>query len=720
MAERGASPYSWRDWLSAATPDVIEEPLKRFFVPSELPGKPTPAPAPTTPEVAPPPEALFRPNRNQPPARPPVITNPFSVLGTPSAAAASGFGALIDNPGDLGAAGRAAWQTAKTAPFAESASELPTISSEQRARGIETGGPLASAVTDLLADPTNLLGGDVFTDLGKLAVVFGPKAATKLKAEASLLKNLATRGYPKLGKALVKHGTDVTLPGATRSTVNAFDRLARDIHARTLTEPGTTTDVMSGKPVIAGQDGGYFVGKYSNQSGKTKAIPLSQFTVDDVRAFINENAEDFAKPQGVIKKAGQPDVAKPPLRIGTWREDVNGVPHVFLDVSQEHPTARKATLTGLHQAQPQLERIRPPLLRAGGYPRAQEAIFDAKNIDVLPVGSLEDFLRSPEFQQRLDEMHAAGAPLMEGQPEWWDLRGTPDDPRSRELLNVYGEEHRPIIAGYLAATGNAAPPVHNLRAFSEYMRRHIKGEPIIQPDFRIPDTAVGSLEGHLGAVTPGDFNAPGTRMPMESSREGNLLRVAEGRPQDIREDKLNDMYHALMGEDVGVFDRRWAKISEKPSAGVYVDMTKDKVPGSMTSGTISPYAMIQNRVRDAARKVGQPLKAYSATVWEGIGETIKKTGQLFGEKHPAHSIPDATMGFNKPFTQMVQEKAAHMGLSVEEFKRRLKSGDAELLGLILSTPVGLALYNQWESEGQPAPQAAGFRPSPPPRPPDVY
>jgi hypothetical protein len=267
------------------------------------------------------------------------------------------------------------------------------------------------------------------------------------------------------------------------------------------------------------------------------------------------------------------------------------------------------------------------------------------------------------------------------------------------------------LAGLLASTSPASAPVHNLRSASEYLRRLIKNEPIIQPDFRIPETAIGSRKTSMGAVTPGDFNSPGTQMPMEQTRAPNLQRVAEGRMSELQEDKVNDMFHALTGEDVGVYDRRYAKLAEDPSRGIYVDATKDKVPGVMGgTGNVEPYALIENAVRTGAQRHNMPLGRFSAYVWEGIGDTIKRTGQLFGTTHPAHTIPTASQGFAGIFDDMVKEKAQAWGITVAEMEKRLRNGDAELLTALLATPVGLAAYRQWEQ----ANPATGSSSAPPP------
>jgi hypothetical protein len=341
----------------------------------------------------------------------------------------------------------------------------------------------------------------------------------------------------------------------------------------------------------------------------------------------------------------------------------------------------------------------------------QGAVFNLATFEEPPVGNLAEFLNSPAFQQRLDEMYAAGAPLMQGQ-DWWNLYGS-------SLERVYGRDRIP----QLAATSNAAPPVHNLRAGSEYMRRLITGEPLIQPEFRNPETAVGSRPGFMGGIKPGDFNAPGTQMPIEQSRVQNLRRIAGGqlptvdpmraaaaatRAEQLQLDKQNDMYYALLGYDVPVMDRRWAKIAKDWPQGIYVAGTKDKVPPGIGKAQVSNYALIENAVRTGAPRYGMPVSRFSAIVWEGIGETIKKTGQLFGMTHPAQSIPESSQGFAAIVDRMVAEKAKAWGITVAEMERRLRAGDAELLTALLSTLAGYAAYQLW-TQADPATGSAPAR-----------
>jgi len=129
----------------------------------------------------------------------------------------------------------------------------------------------------------------------------------------------------------------------------------------------------------------------------------------------------------------------------------------------------------------------------------------------------------------------------------------------------------------------------------------------------------------------------------------------------------------------------------------------NKIAGSMGTGQISPYAVIENAVRDAAKRHGVPLSEYSAWVWEGIRTTIANTGELYGQKHRASAIPKGRQGFNEIFTDLIREKAQHLGITVRELEKRLRSGDAELLAALLSTTVGGAALSQPRDDGRTRP-----------------
>lgn len=192
----------------------------------------------------------------------------------------------------------------------------------------------------------------------------------------------------------------------------------------------------------------------------------------------------------------------------------------------------------------------------------------------------------------------------------------------------------------------------------------------------------------------------GQKFPNLGTYAPNAEKVQAGAPSTITDDKVNDMFHALMGKLVGVFDRHWAKIAEKPEAGIYSDEVINRLAGSMKSGKLEAYPLVENAVRSAAKAAGVDLSKYSAWVWEGIRDTIRKTGKLYGQEHRASAIPETTTGFNEIFEDLVRHKAKHLGVTVEKLEKMLRSGDAELLSTLLATPIGAAAYAEWRAGGQ--------------------
>ena len=532
-----------------------------------------------------------------------------------------------------------------------------------------------------------------------------------LKTAYKGLTDFAKR-YPRFAKAAGKAEAQVALKGAERAPAAALDRLAGLVVAKTHSAGGATVHPLTGQIQEPGVDFGFMFGKYANQSGKTLELAPADFTPARVRAFIEQHADELANDRE--------------LAVGAWK---GGNGNFFLDVSQKVPVEftddmtaaqreaaiagarRKAVVTAANEDQP-ASLVRPfgpkqqyPMVVNGRtimrdvelpWPMPQEAVFDLQNANDVPVGNLAEFLQSKEFQDRLDEMYKAGLPVMNGR-DWWNIYGT-------DLERVYGKENMQTLAGLLASTSPQNSPVPNLRYATEYMRRLLKGEPVVQPNFTIPQSAVGFT--------------PGKMMGSESTRAANLERVAAGQMTQLQADKVNDMYHALIGNrDVAVMDRRYAKLAEDWKRGIFVDAIEDTIQGSMIPRSkvtphlnVSPYALIENAVRDGAKRYNMDPSEFSAIVWEGIGETIQKTDQLFGMAHPGSAIPPSSGGFPGIFMDMVTEKAKSLKITVAEMEKRLRNGDAELLAAILSTPAGLAAYQQWQQAGPRISLGAGQAP----------
>ena len=432
---------------------------------------------------------------------------------------------------------------------------------------------------------------------------------------------------------------------------------------------------------------GFMAGIYKNADPRTTVTaPGTAATPKNLKAHVATNAIVLTKPD---------------MHLGGWRDPQTGpAMQDYLDVSKRFPVETEGKPQAIEASREDTKRKATKFAENTG----QLAIAELKGVnpetgaanspDFHPVGNAGEFLRSPEFQQRLDDMYQAGQSLHTGDAAhaWWDLYGG-------VLEKIYGRDRMQQLAGILASTSPRSNPVDNLRAATEYMRRLIKDEPLRQPDYRVPQDAMTRRGGMM-------FD--------EQSRSNNLARAALGDLDSLRLDKVNDMAHALIGDDVGVYDRQYAKLGEDPSRGIYLEDTDNVIGGSMDTGKISNYATMENAVRDAATRAGVPLRAYSATVWEGIRDTIRRTGELYGQKFKASAIPDTEAGFNPIAERLIAEKAKAHGMTPEAFMDAMSKGNATLLSSLLSTAAGWKLYQQWQQtqatdrpEETRPPQAAG-------------
>jgi hypothetical protein len=430
---------------------------------------------------------------------------------------------------------------------------------------------------------------------------------------------------------------------------------------------GYTVNPHTGDLVVPGQPGPVMAGKYPNGNPRTLVVPRAQFTPDAVGKWFKANFDVFAKHEDA--------------HIGGW---VSG-DQVYLDVSTGYANVRKATKAAEQQAHPLAARD-----GEGRFvPRGQEAVWDPVTGE-HPVGNVHEFINSPEFRSRMEQMLPIGREAMGGK-NWWNIKGGP-------IEATYGSEHLPIVAGMIASASPQQNVENNMRIASEYVRRVLVGEPVVQPNFKVPKGSVG--------FTPGEGIA------FTKTHANNTEKVADWRMEQLRADKVNDMFHALMGDpNAAVFDRHWAKLIEDAERGIYADREENVVRGPLSSSNKrSPYADIENVVRDAAKAAGVTPADYSAWVWEGIRKTIKETGELFGTKYKAEAIPGRPEGFNEVFERLVQEKADLRNISVEAFKARLRKGDATLLSAVLATATGLRALTAWRAQAtDQAPPASGQR-----------
>jgi len=490
---------------------------------------------------------------------------------------------------------------------------------------------------------------------------------------------------------------------------------ARGIVDATLDGGGYTVHPTTGEVIRPGTPDTAMAGKFANNSGRVVEVPVEEFSPAVVQRF---------------KKANQAELAKDPnAYIGTWvSTKPDGTKTVSLEISKRDKSVRAATVRAEHLGGPTVQRakagegrsltpgvgVRDP--ETGNWVRQQDAVWDASvtpdeiaagKESVLPVGNLGDFLRGPEFQDRLNEMALVGHQAMPpGRKNWWDIT-------SGSIMDAYGtaplskgQERLPTISGMLAASSPQNAPVPNTQWASELVRRAIKDEPMVQPNWRAPATAMGNQEPGSG------FTPSAGKAEMATTTWGNNAgRVIEGRYDALQSDKVNDMFGALMGKPRAVIDRHYAKIAEDPARGIYTNEVPNKVGGSMGTGQVSEYALIENAVRDGAKAANAPLEDFSAWVWEGIRDTIRKTGTLFGQKHRASAIPDTTTGFNEVFTDLVEKKARHLGVSVDALIQKLRAGDESLLTAILATGMGAETIRRFRQSQTGSRGASGKTPS---------
>lgn len=410
----------------------------------------------------------------------------------------------------------------------------------------------------------------------------------------------------------------------------------RRILNKTKTKGGYSVNLPSGDV----PEDGLMMGMYANDDPRNKV--LDKLTQNDIydQTYTNYNA-----------------LSQPDNYFGSWSNPDDG--KFYLDVTKrfEPDEIRQATKYG--------ERT------------GQIAGFNVETEKTFPVGNWNEFIQSPEFHARMDEMSQEGRKYLEQFPakEWWPMQGT-------SLEEVYGSENLKPLAGFIATTAPNTKPENNLQTASEYMRRYMKGEPIIQPDYRVPDTAMSR-------------NA-GTQLGMETGRRANLQKSARGDLNALQRDKVREEANALMGDpDAAVLDRHWARLPEDPSRGIFTSTEE----GVIDAG--EDYAALKNEVMKAAQKAGRTTRDYSADVWTGIRERIKNTGELYGNKYQAGAIQGDSKSYSDIFNDLIERKAKHLKISVEEMKNRLKSGDAELLSTLIAIPFIGNIYRQMTSEQQP-------------------
>jgi len=265
-----------------------------------------------------------------------------------------------------------------------------------------------------------------------------------------------------------------------------------------------------------------------------------------------------------------------------------------------------------------------------------------------------------------------GRDYMSGHPtwDWWPFKGS-------SMERVYGKKRSKPAIGYTASTSSNTAPEPNVQMMSEYMRRDIKGEPVIQPNYTIPEDAMGGRAG-----------GPGKRMGLEADPKTGYLTGA--RSNNLRASRAGDLEalsgpvvrgksEAMQGKDVAVMDRWWARLSEDIENNVFSGTEEGVIPDNM-----QPH--LQAQIETAAKRNGETVAKYSADVWAGVREHVKKFGELNGQKYNAKSVQGESKSYYDIFDDLIVKKAKHLGISVKEMEKRLRNGDAELLSVMLGTP----------------------------------
>ena len=392
------------------------------------------------------------------------------------------------------------------------------------------------------------------------------------------------------------------------------------------------------------EQGGFSVnletGEIPSEGFMVSAFPLKE---RQVAKLTRKEVQEFAR---INRKV----LEHPNNFLGTW-VGPNGV--TYLDVSRRIGPGRNARREAVKL----------------GEAKRQLAIYDIGRMEEIIGGKWDDFIQSPEFHNRMNEMADIGQNYLKAHPtaEWWDLRGTTYD---QIYGNTIGLEK---VAGFNAATSPRSQLRENTQVATEYIRRQIAGEPVVQPGFKVP---------------PGSLLNAGRGLPNEATRVNNLERVASGDIGALRLDKVNAMARAQIGDpNAAVFDTHWAKIAEKPSADIYIDSKPNIVPAGES------YQMLHTEVAKAAKARGRTPRDFSADVWTGIRDQLARTGEAFGVQFGRRSGGESK-GLADIFNDLIDEKAAKIGLTRKEMMFRLAQGDSNLLSWVISTPIGAIMFDQ--------------------------
>ena len=533
-------------------------------------------------------------------------------------------------------------------------STLPdSIPSTMTRLGIESirpddspGAMMANAVSPLGMAAENV-GKVLAGGVSKKATV--PKVAEAL--EGSTLGNIGASKFRSLNKALKDNG-------------------------------GFTVDMKTGATPTTGT----FVGLHPNTDSRVMVIPKKHFTEKALSEYVSKMQKELAGNERYL---------------GGWVDGDNVYLDVPLRVVRDPKEVKQAFSTRPETAPMRARRLeaqeRAAIVRGGGRDRtnpdpaareagAQKAVFTADTLTERQVGDWRGYIDSPTFERRAIEQADAGLRYLQERgvtnPEWWKLRGTTWEKLYGDLPDgTMSDDRMKQVASALAATAPNAGTTENVRQATEYLRRMLKSEPAIQPEWRAKP---GVNVTHAAA---------GTQMPMETVRANNLVLGREGRGLEMNADKVREEYKALIGDpDAEVLDTHFAKIGEVPQSGVYINSAAGKIQDK-------EYGIMADRLRGIARKLGRDPRDWTAEVWTGIRENVKRHGELYGQKFKR--AEGESYGYDQILDREIEFTAQKLGLEPKEVERRIRAGDMNLLAALLSTGGIAAAYAFGETPPEP-------------------
>ena len=346
------------------------------------------------------------------------------------------------------------------------------------------------------------------------------------------------------------------------------------------------------------------MGKYANTDPRNMVVP-GRLERMQVIAHAKKN-------KGALKSLEN--------YFGAWRSKKTN--EVYLDVSKRFEPDQKRQAVKFGEKTGQLEG------------------FDVGADDTFTVGNYLEHIKSEKFHNLMDEFAGKGRDYMSGQPtkSWWPFRRS-------SMERVYGKERRNQVIGNMATTSSNTTPTQNVQLASEYTRRNIKGEPTIQPEWRSETT--GKRMG-LEADPRQDYKGGGRVHNLEASARGDL--------EALRGPVVRGKADAMSGKKTAVMDRWWARLSEDIDNNVFSGSQEGAIDDDMM-----PHLLEQIEI--AAKRNGEDVDKYSADVWAGVREHVKKFGELNGQKYDAAALGGESKSYYDIFDDLVAKKAKKLGIS---------------------------------------------------------